>query len=44
MAKILIAEDDANLRMLITLRLKNKYEVVACGDPGRGGAARLFFF
>ena len=32
MAKILIAEDDANLRMLITLRLKNKYEVVACGD------------
>ena len=41
MAKILIAEDDANLRMLITLRLKNKYEVVACGDgvsaPARDG-------
>ncbi|MGN0817534.1 MAG: response regulator transcription factor [Candidatus Coproplasma sp.] len=26
MAKLLIVEDDANLRMLMTLRLKNKYE------------------
>lgn len=27
MAKLLIVEDDANLRMLMTLRLKNKYEI-----------------
>ena len=26
MAKILIVEDDANLRMLMTMRLKSKYE------------------
>ncbi len=32
MAKILIAEDDVNLRMLMTLRLKNKYDVVAVTD------------
>ena len=32
MAKILIAEDDANLRMLITLPIKKKSEVGACGD------------
>ncbi len=32
MARILIAEDDANLRMLMTLRLKGKYDVVAEKD------------
>lgn len=29
MAKILIVEDDANLRMLMTMRLKVKYDVIA---------------
>ena len=37
MAKILIVEDDANLRMLMTLRLKSKYDIVSCAD----GAAAL---
>ncbi len=37
MAKILIAEDDDNLRMLMTMRLKGKYEVEAVSD----GAAAL---
>ena len=32
MAKILIVEDDANLRMLMTLRLKSRYEIVASAD------------
>ncbi len=32
MAKILIVEDDVNLRMLMTLRLKNKYEVEAVSN------------
>lgn len=32
MAKILIVEDDANLRMLMTMRLKAKYDVVAESD------------
>lgn len=32
MARILIAEDDANLRMLLTMRLKGRYEVVAASD------------
>lgn len=37
MAKILIVEDDANLRILMTLRLKSKYDIVSCAD----GAAAL---
>ena len=32
MAKILIVEDDANLRMLMTMRLKSKYAVAAAAD------------
>ena len=32
MAKILIVEDDANLRMLMAMRLKSKYEVAAAAD------------
>lgn len=32
MAKILIVEDDVNLRMLMTLRLKNKYEAEAASN------------
>ena len=32
MAKILIVEDDVNLRMLMTLRLKSKYEVEAVSN------------
>lgn len=32
MAKILIVEDDANLRMLMCMRLKSKYEIVAESD------------
>lgn len=39
MAKILIVEDDDNLRMLMTLRLKSKYEVEACAD-GRSALRR----
>jgi DNA-binding response OmpR family regulator len=34
MAKILIVEDDANLRMLMTMRLKSNYEVTTC-ENGR---------
>ena len=40
MAKILIVEDDANLRMLMTMRLKSKYEVAAAAD----GRAALEIF
>ena len=32
MAKILIVEDDSNLRMLMTMRLKNKYDVLTASD------------
>ena len=40
MAKILIVEDDANLRMLMAMRLKSKYEVAAAAD----GRAALEIF
>ena len=39
MAKILIVEDDENLRMLMTMRLKSRYEVVSCPD-GASALAR----
>ncbi len=39
MARILIVEDDANLRTLMTMRLKGKYDIVAeCG--GKSALAR----